>query len=85
MIDVKEKYTEYEQSKKRFNDYNNTVEFAEKKGEMKGEKKGLAKGIEKGKSEEKIATAKNLLSMGLLSLEQIAQATGLTLNEIKAL
>ncbi|MEN8220710.1 MAG: hypothetical protein ABFS56_31035 [Pseudomonadota bacterium] len=37
--------------------------------------------MEKGRKE----TARNLLAMGILSAEQIASATGLTLEKIKAL
>ena len=62
---TKEEYAEYEQSKKGFNDYKNTMDTAvENKA---------------------IAIAKNLLALGALTAEQIAQATGLTTNEIKAL
>jgi predicted transposase/invertase (TIGR01784 family) len=39
------------------------------------------KGLEKGRKE----TARNLLSMGVLTPEQIAQATGLTAEEIRKL
>ena len=46
---------------------------AERKGERKGE---INKAIE---------TAKNLIKMGLLTLEQIAQGTGLSLEEVKRL
>ena len=42
-------------------------------------------GREEGAYNTKIATAKNLLTMGLLSLEQIAQATKLPLSEVAAL
>jgi len=45
------------------------------------EKKGLEKGLEKGRKE----TARNLLSMGVLTPKQIAQATGLSMKEIQKL
>ena len=32
-----------------------------------------------------VSTARNLLEMGLLSVEQIAQGTGLTVEEVAAL
>jgi predicted transposase/invertase (TIGR01784 family) len=43
-------------------------------------KEGIKEGEEKGRKE----SAKNLLSMGL-TIEQIEKATGLTVDEIKAL
>lgn len=43
--------------------------------------KGLAKGLAKGRSERAKEIAKQLKAMGLIT-EQIAQATGLTLDEI---
>lgn len=47
-------------------------------------KEGLAKGREEGERRKAIETARNLLKMGL-SAEQISQATGLSLDEIKEL
>ena len=41
-------------------------------------------GLAEGKKQEKLDTAKRLLAMGL-SAEQVAQGTGLTLDEVKAL
>jgi predicted transposase/invertase (TIGR01784 family) len=55
-------------------DYAAAVDYAREKGEEKGEERGIKKGI--------IITAKNLLSMNL-PLNQIVQATGLSLSEIK--
>ena len=51
----------------------------------KGVEKGLAEGIEKGRKDEKITMARKLKAMGVLSDEQIAAATGLTIDEIKNL
>ena len=55
---------------------------------QKGKEEGLAEGLEKGKEEgehnAKIATARNLFSMGL-SIEQISKTTGLSVDEIKVL
>ncbi len=53
------------------------VTTAERIGIQKGERIG----VRKGKKE----TAENLLAMGLLNSGQIAQATGLTLEEIQKL
>ena len=48
----------------------------------KGRKEGLKEGLQKGKQENKLETAKILLKMGMLTLEQISQATGLTKQEL---
>jgi len=55
--------------------------YAEKKGLEKGEKRGL----EKGRKENAVKTAKNLLAMAVLPPDQIAQATGLDIEEIQKL
>ena len=54
------------------------------KGKEQGIKEGMEKGKEQGKKEEKIGIAKNLLSINL-PLEQIAVATGLSVDEIKSI
>jgi hypothetical protein len=62
--------------------YITTIErMSMEKGERIGIEKGERIGIEKGKKE----TAENLLAMRLLTNEQIAQATGLKLEEIQKL
>ena len=57
-------------------------------GLEKGMEEGLEKGMEKGRAEgekqEKTATAKRLLSLGL-SVDIVAQGTGLTIEEINKL
>ena len=55
-----------------------------KEGKEQGIREGMEKGKEQGIKEEKIKTAKNLLNMNL-PLEQIADATGLSVDEIKNL
>lgn len=40
-------------------------------------------GLEQGKLENALATAKSLISMNILTIEQICQATGLTLEQLK--
>ena len=55
-----------------------------KEGKEQGIKEGMEKGKEQGKKEEKIGIAKNLLSINL-PLEQIAVATGLSVDEIKSI
>ncbi|MFW5636065.1 MAG: hypothetical protein ACOC3A_05360 [Thermodesulfobacteriota bacterium] len=44
-------------------------------------KEGIEEGMEKGKKE----TAKNLLVLGVLTDEQIAQATGIPIEELRQL
>ena len=43
---------------------------------------GLSQGLSQGISQKATEAARNLLSMNLLTPEQIAQATGLTLEEV---
>ncbi|MGP1439226.1 MAG: Rpn family recombination-promoting nuclease/putative transposase [Treponema sp.] len=54
------------------------------KGMQKGIQKGIQRGIQKGKMEGISETAKKLIAMNL-SIEQIAQATGLSIEEISKL
>ena len=65
------------------------VTTAERIGMKKGMKKGMEKGMEKGRIEgglkKATKTAKNLLSFNVLTSEQIAQATGLTPEEVREL
>jgi predicted transposase/invertase (TIGR01784 family) len=56
-------------------------EDAEKQSFKKGEEKGLKEGEEKGIKE----TARKFKALGTLTMEQIASATGLTLEVVKAL
>tara|TARA_B100001123_G_C15144727_1_gene961076 strand:+ start:101 stop:1174 length:1074 start_codon:yes stop_codon:yes gene_type:complete len=55
-----------------------------KEGHQEGEKIGVKKGRKEGERGKQIAIAKNMISMKL-SLQTIAQATGLTIDEIKEL
>ena len=61
----------------------------EKLGIEKGEKLGIEKGeklgIEKGEKLGIEKTARNLLKLGMLSDEQVAEATGLSVGEIAKL
>ncbi len=45
---------------------------------------GVEKGISQGSQQTKIETAKNFISMGL-SVEQVAQGTGLSIETVKSL
>jgi len=85
-------YAEYKHSQKRLRDLDSAIKTAERKGEKKGEKKGEAKGLAKGKAEGlaegelkgKIDIAKKMRLKGK-DIEEIADMTGLTIEEIKAL
>ena len=68
---------QYEESQKEYWDYTSTLQTAEKKGRAEGRAEGELKA--------KLNTARNLKAMGMLSDEQIAAATGLTIDEIKSL
>ena len=59
---------------------NSLLHDSREEGIVKGKAEGLAEGIAK----EKLATARRLLSMGL-SPEQVAQGSGLTLDEVMKL
>ena len=88
---------QYEESRKEYWDYTSTLQTAEKKGHAEGlaegraeglaegRAEGLAEGIEKGRKDEKITMAQKLKAMGVLSAEQIAEATGLSVEEIERL
>ena len=54
------------------------------RGKQEGKEQGIKEGKEQGIKEEKIGIAKNLLNINL-PLEQIAIATGLSIDEIKSL
>jgi len=70
---TKEEHDEYEQNWKIINDNKNTMDAA------------IETAVEVAVENKAIAIAKNLLALGALTTEQIAQATGLTTDEIKAL
>ncbi len=63
-----------EDSLKIYWDMKNSADTAREKGEKIG--------IEKGEKKKAVETAKNLLSMGILTTEQVAQAAGLSAEEI---
>ncbi|TGO01885.1 hypothetical protein PN36_35230, partial [Candidatus Thiomargarita nelsonii] len=56
-----------------------------KKGEEKGFNDGYGEGKEDGIKKGKIETARNFKANGVLTAEQIASATGLSLDEVMAL
>ena len=70
-------------------DYRNELmlgmEEAREEGLKEGREKGLEEGKEKGLNEGKISSARNLLSMKVLTHEQIAKAVELPLEKIEKL
>ena len=83
----------YEESRKEYWDYTSTLQTAEKKGFVEGMEKGIEKGMAKGRAEglaegQRKANedmARKLKSMGVLSVGQIAEATGLSAAEVEKL
>ena len=51
---------------------------------LEGRAEGLAEGLEQGRMEERLSTARNLKKLGIAP-DTIAQATGLSLEEIEKL
>ncbi len=60
----------------------NSIEYY---AEKKGHEEGLQQGLEQGAQQKAEEAAINLLKMGKLSLEEIAQAQGLTLKKVQEL
>jgi len=90
----------YEQSLKYYRDMNNVIDTAFDEGKAEGKAEGLAEGEAKGKAEgmaegkakglaEGEANAKRRLAKGMkergLSLADIAEMTGMSMEAIKAL
>ncbi|MGL9718923.1 MAG: Rpn family recombination-promoting nuclease/putative transposase, partial [Wolbachia sp.] len=78
----------YEWNKKNENDnvscLNQKFNEGIKVGQEKGREEGIQIGEEKGREAEKIEVAKNLLKAGV-SIDLIAESTGLSLDEIEQL
>ncbi|MEN5436732.1 MULTISPECIES: Rpn family recombination-promoting nuclease/putative transposase [Sphingobacterium] len=74
----------YEASLKHKRDAENTYSTAQRLGHDRGLKEGLKKGIAQGQHQNAIETALKFKNMGL-PLEQIAEGTGLTVDEIEKL
>ncbi|QVL51295.1 MAG: Rpn family recombination-promoting nuclease/putative transposase [Thiocapsa sp.] len=58
---------------------------AQRRGEQIGLEKGQQIGLEKGRREAARQTARSLIQLGVLGDEQIAQVTGLSLEQVEAL
>jgi predicted transposase/invertase (TIGR01784 family) len=59
------------------------IESAYDEGIDEGIEKGIKKGIEQGFEKARAEVAINMLRMGLLTVDQIAEATGLSGDEIR--
>ena len=55
--------------------------LAEFDAEQRGKKAGYCEGLSDGEHQAKIETAKKFLAMGI-SIEQVAQGTGLSIDEV---
>ena len=80
----KKEMDKYEYSLRVMRDTYATYQYAAKNGWKKGMAEGMEKGMAKGEREKALAIARNLKSFGM-SLDQIAEATGLTPDEINTL
>jgi predicted transposase/invertase (TIGR01784 family) len=74
----------YNARMKALSDEKSRIEGALEEGIAKGIEKGIAKGIEKGIEKCKTETAIKLLALGV-DIRTIAEATGLSVEQIKAL
>ena len=79
---VRDAYMTYEMRMKDLRDEAHAEGLAE--GKAQGLAEGKAEGLAEGKAKEKTATAKRLLSMGL-SVEDIAKATSLSVEQVEAI
>ncbi len=64
--------------------YETDIKVQRREAYREGLAEGIEQGIEQGAEKTKIETAKKLFSMGL-SLEQVAEGTGLPLEKVKEL
>ena len=76
--------TQYEDGLKNTLDINNMIRSSRKWGVEEGQVIGRAEGEKMGMEKGKMETAKNLLAMGM-KVEDIARATGLSIEEINRL
>ena len=77
----KEDRLAYDHALKRYRDTYNAMTGAELKGRAEGLAKGRAEGIEQGK----LDTARKLKAMNVMTIEQIAEATGLDIETVNSL
>ena len=65
-------------------DYDTDIAVQRQEAYEDGVEKGISQGIQQGSQQKAIETAKNFISMGL-SIEQVAQGTGLSIETVKNL
>ena len=84
----KEERMKYDESIKVYRDNLATISFAKNQGKEEGLKEGIEKGLKEGRKEGRkegiLSVARNLRSGGM-SVEAIAAATGLSIEEIEQL
>ena len=84
----KEERMKYDESIKVYRDNLATISFAKNQGKEDGLKEGIEKGLKEGRKEGRkegiLSVARNLRSGGM-SVEAIAAATGLSIEEIEQL
>ena len=73
---------QYEEEWKVYNDYFNTLDFAEQKGIQKGIEQGIKQGIKQGEKKKSIEIAKKGILKGLDN-ETIMDLTELSIEEIE--
>ena len=80
----KEDRMKYDESIKVYRDQMAIMEYERQQGKAEGKAEGLAQGKAEGLAQGKADVARNLKRMGMAA-ESIAQATGLTLDDIAGL
>ena len=65
-------------------DYDTDIAVQRQEAYEDGVEKGISQGLQQGSQQKAIETAKNFISMGL-SIEQVAQGTGLPIDTVKNL
>lgn len=80
-----EELEEYRKAMRTERDLINQLAYAQEKGYENGKAEGKAEGLAEGRSEASMVIASSLKQQGTLSMEQIAQATGLSVDVINTL
>ena len=83
--ELEQRITEIKHNDQRRHDYMIMTAFeadAKRMGRLEGRREGEAKGFSDGSRQKALETAKNLMALGL-SIENIAQATGLSKQEVE--
>ena len=75
-----EEYKQYKKSLENMGELDNIISSTEERAEMRGREAGRAEGSQ----ERALEIAKNLISAGM-SIEQVSQMTGLSVDEVEAI